>query len=103
MATLDVPASAIGVGRKVVTTAGTRVQLSTVAVKCRSVSITAETDNTGVMTVGGSTVIAALATREGIPLAAGATTTLDINNLSVIYLDTTVSGDGVTYAYTSGG
>lgn len=103
MANLDVPASTIGDGRKVVTTAGTRVQLSTTAVKCRSVAITAETDNTGVITVGGSTVVGALATRQGTPLAAGATTSFDINDLSLIYIDTTVNGDGVTYTYLGGG
>jgi len=62
------------------------------------VAITAETDNTGVITVGGSAVVGALATRKGVPLAVGDSVTLPINNLSDVYLDTTVNGDGVTYS-----
>lgn len=99
---LENPAASIGDGRTVVTTAGTRVQLATTSVKCRSVAITAETDNTGVITVGGSTVVGALATRRGTPLAAGASVSFDINDLAKVYLDTTVNGDGVTYTYTAG-
>jgi hypothetical protein len=82
--------------RKVVTTAGARVQLAALASK--EVIITAETDNTGIIAVGGSTVVAALATRTGVPLAAGDSVTFAIDNTSDIYLDSTVSGDGVTYA-----
>lgn len=84
--------------RKVVTTAGTRVTLAS-STACEQVVITAETDNTGIVVVGGSTVVAALATRRGIPLYAGDTITLEIDNLADVYLDSTVSGDGVTYAY----
>ena len=102
MAQLNNPAGSIGDGRQVVTTAGTRVQLSTTSVRVKSVAVTAETDNTGVITVGGSTVVAALATRRGTPLAAGATISLDINDLAKVYLDTTVNGDGVTYSYLAG-
>lgn len=92
--------TAIGDGRKVVTTAGTRVTLaSSTAIK--QVVITAETDNTGYVVVGGSTVVAALATRTGIPLNPGDSVALEIDNLADVYLDSIVSGDGVTYAYFS--
>lgn len=84
-------------GRKIVTTAGTAVQLSTTLTRIGSVAITAETDNTGYIVVGGSTVIAALATRLGTPLAAGDTFIVDANQLTDIYLDSTVNGDGVTF------
>lgn len=83
-------------GRTVVTTAGTRVALAT-STACKKVDITAETDNTGIIVVGGATVVAALATRQGVPLYAGDTYSLEIDDLADIYLDTTVSGDGVTY------
>lgn len=87
-------------GRTIVTTAGTRVQLSTVSVPCKKVEICAETDNTGIIVVGGSTVIATIATRQGIPLNAGNTFTVtDVDNLNRIWLDAAISGDGVTYAY----
>jgi hypothetical protein len=84
-------------GRKVVTTAGTRVALAS-STACKEVVITAETDNTGIVAVGAaSTVVATIATRTGVPLAAGDSIVLQIDNLADIGLDATVSGDGVTF------
>ena len=84
-------------GRKVVTTAGTRVALAA-STACKEVVITAETDNTGIVAVGAAgTVIAALATRTGIPLNAGDSITIQTDNLADIGLDSIVSGDGVTF------
>lgn len=83
-------------GRKVVTTAGTRVALATSTV-VKEVVITAETDNTGIVVVGGSTCVAALATRTGVPLNAGDSVSFQITNLNAVSLDSTVSGDGVTF------
>ena len=85
-------------GRKVVTTAGTRVALAA-STACKQVVITAETDNTGYVVVGGSTVVAALATRSGVPLNPGDSVALEIDNLSKVYLDSAVSTDGVTFVY----
>lgn len=86
-------------GRKYVTTAATREALVSSSTPAKLVIITAETDNTGVIVVGGSTVVAAVLTRRGIPLLAGDSVTLDVDDLADIYLDTTVSLDGVTYIY----
>lgn len=84
-------------GRSVVTTAGTRVALAA-STACKEVIITAETDNTGIVVVGAAaTVVAAIATRRGIPLSAGDSVVLQIDNLADIGLDSTVSTDGVTY------
>jgi len=88
----------IGDGRKVVTTAGTREALAS-STPCKRVVITAETDNTGIIVVGGSTVVAATATRQGTPLYAGDSFELEIDNLADVYLDATVDGEGVTYTY----
>ena len=86
-------------GRTVVTTAGTRVALAG-STACSQVILTAETDNTGLVVVGAAaTVVAAIATRRGIPLAAGDSLTLEIDNLADIGLDSTVNGDGVTFVY----
>ena len=85
-------------GRKVVATAGTRETL-TAPTPAKLVIITAETDNTGYIVVGGTTVVAALATRQGIPLNAGDSITLEIDDLADVNLDSTVSGDGVTFLY----
>lgn len=84
-------------GRKTVTTAGTAEALSTDATHTRSITICAETDNTGVIVVGASTVVAALGTRRGIPLNAGDSITVNVNSLKDVFLDTTVNGDGVTF------
>lgn len=90
----------IGDGRTVVTTAGTRVQLSTLSVPCNKVEIIAETDNTGVIVVGGTTVVAILATRRGVPLNAGDVHTItDVDNLNKIWIDATVNLEGVSYEY----
>lgn len=82
-------------GRQVVTTAGTSVQLSSAA--CKAVAITAETDNTGVIVIGASTVVAAQGTRRGIPMSPGDTTIWAVDNMNRLFIDSTVSGDGVTW------
>lgn len=96
-------ATTLNSGRKVVATAGSAEQLSTGSpVHCSGISVTAETDNTGVVVVGDSTVVAALATRKGTPLNAGDTINLALDQLSDVWLDVTVNGDGVTYNVLSG-
>lgn len=85
------------VGRQTVATAGTAVQLSSTSSECRGVMIQAETDNTGTIVVGDSSVVAALATRKGVALVAGDREYFPIDNLTDLYIDTTVNTDGVTY------
>ena len=86
-------------GRQTVTTAGTRVQLSTTSTACTRVVITAETDNTNAVTVGGSGVVGALATRQGVPLLPGDSLTVRVNNLNKIYLDAITDTEGVSYVF----
>ena len=93
----EVQAQTITDGRKVVAAAGTRVQLETTSRIVNFIIITAETNNTGNIIVGASTVIAALTTRRGTPLNAGDSMSLGGVDLATVYLDSTVSGDGVTY------
>ena len=97
MAGYDNPGGSLLSGRQPVTTGGTRVQLTTTSTAILSVIVTAETDNTGVITVGGSDVVAALSTRKGHPLQAGESVELGVNDLAKVYIDTTVNTDGVTY------
>lgn len=84
-------------GRKVVTTAGTRVALSSTSLVYDEVTITAETDNTGIVVIGGSTVVASLSTRQGTPLNAGDSRSYQNVDLAKVYIDSTVNGDGVTW------
>lgn len=86
-------------GNKTVTTAGTRVQLSTAYVPCVSITITANSANTGIICAGGSAIVATSSGRTGVPLSAGDTAIIEIVNLNKLYLDSTVSGEGVSYYY----
>lgn len=85
-------------GRKVVAAAGTRVALAA-STAMKEVTITAETDNTDLIVVGGATVVASLSTRQGTPLYPGDSATIEGDDLADIYLDSIVSGEGVTYTY----
>ena len=86
-------------GRKTVTAAGTAEPLVAASTPCEKVDIQAELDNTGEIVVGGSGVIAAAGTRKGIALRAGDSYTLEIDDVTDIYIDATVNGEGVTFNY----
>jgi len=88
----------VGDGRKVVASAGTAEALAA-STACQKVDIQAELDNTGIIVVGGSTVVAAAGTRRGIALRAGDSYEFEIDNLADIYIDATVNGEGVTFTY----
>lgn len=88
----------IGQGVTTVTTAGTDVVLSTYTL-AKWVSIQAQTDNSGYIAVGGAGVDATISTGTGILLAAGESITFPVDNLSDVYIDSTVNGEGVRYTY----
>ncbi len=88
----------IGHGVKTVTTAGEDVVLAT-STAAKVVIVQAQTDNTGAIAVGASGVDATVATGTGVLLYAGDVVTLEIDNLADVYIDATVSTDGVRYAY----
>ncbi len=85
-------------GRKVVATAGTDEALAA-STAAKYVIITADAGNSGIICVGGTGVDAVAATRTGIPLSAGGSCGLDCDNLADIFIDATVSGEGVSFAY----
>ena len=91
------PHQALSDGRKAVTTAGTRVPLDASLARIGKVTITAEETNTGIIVVGGATVVAAVGTRRGTPLRARDVAEVDVNQLTDVYLDSTVNGEGVTF------
>jgi hypothetical protein len=91
--------SLAGTGRKTVATPGTAEAIAG-STSAKRVIVTAETDNTDLIVVGDSTVVAALGTRRGIPLAPGQTTDpINVTNLNQVYLDVLVAGEGATYVY----
>jgi hypothetical protein len=85
-------------GVKTVTSAGTDVVLGG-DVSCKKIDIQAQTDNTGLIAVGFTGVDATEATGTGVILYAGDTYSLETGNLNLIYIDSTVSGEGVRYTY----
>jgi len=88
----------MGHGVKTVTTAGTDVVLADTT-PAKWVIVQAQTDNTGIVAVGALGVDATVATGTGVALAAGESVTLLCNNLADIFIDATVSGDGVRFTY----
>jgi len=74
-----------------VATAGIRVQLPTNAI--RTITVKAKTTNTGIIYIGGSNVDAS----NGFPLAAGDPTGLDLANSDLVWLDSSVSGEGCNW------
>ena len=92
----DITGGADGV--KTVSSAGTDVVLGS-DVACRKIDIQAQTDNTGLIAVGFTGVDATEATGTGVILYAGDTYSLETTNLNLIYIDSTVSGDGVRFTY----
>lgn len=84
--------TAIASGRTTVTTAGTRVQMPSVALVA-GVSIKALPTNTGLIYVGNVGVTASngfiLSARESVFVAA--------DNLNRFYIDSSVNGEGVSY------
>lgn len=86
-------------GRTTVAATGSAVSIGTLA--CYKVIVVGETDNTGIVVVGGTTSTAALASRTGVPLYAAQSQVFECSNLNELYIDSTVAGEGATWiAYT---
>lgn len=92
VATSEVAPTTVFNGKTTVTAAGTRVVLAA-STTVKSVTIKALSTNTGLIYVGNSTVSSA----NGFQLAAGDTISMDIANLNTVNIDSSVSGEGVTY------
>lgn len=85
-------------GVTTVTTAGTDVALAS-STACKGVFIQAQTDNTGLIAVGATGVDATEATGTGIILYPGDSIYIEVDDLDVIFIDSTVNGEGVRYFY----
>ena len=91
-------ATTVGDGRQVVATPGTAVALAA-STAIKEVTITAELGNTGTLTVGGSAVVDAEATRRGSPLYPGDSITLASDDLAEVFIDAEIATDGCSYTY----
>ena len=90
-------ASLEGGGRVTVPVAGTRVQLSATEESITGVVIQALETNTGFIAFAGDDVVAAVGTRVGIVLSAEASYVLPVRDLRTVFIDATVSGDGIGF------
>ena len=88
------PGTIVGNGVTTVTTAGTRVALSS-STSIASVTVKASATNTGYIYVGSSSV----SSSNGFQLSARDAVSIDIDNLSKVYIDSSVNGEGVSYIY----
>lgn len=78
-------------GKVTVPSFGTRVSIPVNI--CKSITIKALSTNTGFIYIGTSTV----ANTNGFQLLANDTISFDISNTGLIFLDSSVSNEGVTY------
>ena len=86
-------------GTKSVTTPGTAECLVSVSTPCKRVYIQASSANTDIVAVGGSGVIAAEATRQGVAIYPTQGQWFNIANLNLIYLDVIVASEKCNYFY----
>ena len=75
-----------------VTTTGTRVQLPNIA--CREITLIAKRANTGYIYIGGNDVSSAV---YGAELEAKDSITIRVENANLLYIDASVSGEGISY------
>lgn len=88
----------IGTLRQAVTTAGTRVQLSSQA--CKWALVQCAPANTSGIAVGDANVVAASGTVRGIYLAPGdPAVMIPVTNLNQLYIDSRVNGEAATITY----
>lgn len=85
-------------GQKNVTTAGTAVQLPSVSVPNGfQLTIIAKTGNTGYIYLGKSKALAESATDRFDGLSAGLAVSLKITNANLVWVNSSVNGEGVSY------
>lgn len=86
-------------GNQTVVTAGVPVQLTSTPTQAKKLDITANENNAGAITIGGSAVVGALSGRKGVPIYPTNTYSFAVTDLSQIWIDSTNSGDGCTFNY----
>jgi hypothetical protein len=96
--TVESPTTGLADGVKTVASAGTDVALASTTA-CKWVLVQAQTDNTGLIAVGATGVDATEATGTGYTLYPGDAVMVEIDNLADVFIDSTVSGDGVRFVH----
>lgn len=97
---MDIVGTGGGQGNKVVAAAATPVQLIATRTICASVIVSARPGNTGKIAVGFSNAVRATAGAEvGAILSAGQSLALMLDDVSKVWIDASVNGEGVGFAY----
>ena len=87
-------------GQQNVTTSGTPVQLTNLVIQPGIlVIIKAKNGNTGTITIGNSSANALNTGTIFFALAAGQSVLIQLQNLNRIWIDSTVSGNGIEYLF----
>lgn len=89
---------ALVTGSQNVAVAGVAVQLALTVVRILEIVIQAKRTNTGRIYIGGATV--SNNDTQGVFINAGESLSLSITDLSKVWLDASVGGEGVTYTAT---
>lgn len=89
----------VGDGRKTVSVAGTPERLVSSNTPCRKVEVQALPTNTDNVAIGASTVDAAAGAERGTVLPPTGSATLYVEDLYALYVDSAVSGEGVSFTY----
>lgn len=93
------PPTTINSGRKTVTVPGTAEQLVSSITVARQVIVTAPATNSDAVYLGGSTVSAVAGSEQGLLLNPTGSASIDIDDVSKIWIDSVVAGEGVTFTY----
>ena len=91
-------AAAIVSSRKVTAAAGTAIVLGT-SLPCREVQVTALPTNTSYIAVGGTATLATAGSEAGVILAPGQGAVFTVSNVNVLYVDSLVTGEGLSFNY----
>lgn len=87
-------------GRTTVTTSGTAVRITSSSIPIAGVWVGGDEGNGGIVIVGSSTVKGTSGSMRGIMIEpAGNSIFIPVNNLNLLYVDSTISGDEVVWAY----
>lgn len=93
------PPTTINSNRKTVTVPGTAEKLLSSETVCRQVIITAPATNSDAVYVGGSNVSAVSGSEKGLLLNPTGSASIDIDDVSKVWIDAVVAGEGVTFTY----
>lgn len=93
----EVQPTSIVSARKNLTTNAER--LAATNTPCRQVTIMADPDNTGYISIGDANIVASQTVPRGILLAALNSITIPIDDIYKIYAVAEIEGDGISYIY----